>query len=104
MEHLGDGEGGGRGGEQEAGRDGSADGRRRVLDGLRSYGWWVAAGTCFRLSAGRGVRITAAGLEPADAMRLPSDFAAVLGESEGAYGGERGAREGQARLRARSSK
>ncbi|WP_234531867.1 aminotransferase class I/II-fold pyridoxal phosphate-dependent enzyme [Streptomyces shenzhenensis] len=58
-----------------------------VVNGLRSYGWWVAAGARFRLSAGPGVRITTAGLEPADAARLASDFAAVLGESEATYGG-----------------
>ncbi|WP_043683189.1 hypothetical protein [Streptomyces xylophagus] len=47
-----------------------------------------------------GVRISVGELEPADAARLASGFAAVLGEgkSEAAY------REGdQARLRARSS-
>jgi DNA-binding transcriptional MocR family regulator len=58
-----------------------------VVNGLRSYGWWVAAGARFRLSAGPGVRITAAELEPADAERLASDFAGVLGESEATYGG-----------------
>ncbi|GGY09060.1 aminotransferase class I/II-fold pyridoxal phosphate-dependent enzyme [Streptomyces anandii] len=58
-----------------------------VVNGLRSYGWWVAAGARFRLSSGPGVRISVAGLEPADAVRLASDFAAVLGESEATYGG-----------------
>ncbi|MGW2959936.1 aminotransferase class I/II-fold pyridoxal phosphate-dependent enzyme [Streptomyces sp. NPDC001220] len=58
-----------------------------AVNGLRSYGWWVAAGARFRLSAGPGVRISTAGLEPADAVRLASDFAAVLGESEATYGG-----------------
>ena len=58
-----------------------------VVNGLRSYGWWVAAGARFRLSAGPGVRISTAGLELADAVRLASDFAAVLGESEATYGG-----------------
>ncbi|MGW3194669.1 aminotransferase class I/II-fold pyridoxal phosphate-dependent enzyme [Streptomyces sp. NPDC001118] len=58
-----------------------------VVNGLRSYGWWVAAGARFRLSSGPGVRITTAGLEPADAARLASDFAVVLGESEATYGG-----------------
>ncbi|MFE0514757.1 GntR family transcriptional regulator, partial [Streptomyces sp. NPDC058964] len=58
-----------------------------VVNGLRSYGWWVAAGARFRLSSQPGVRITAAGLEPADAVRLASDFAAVLGESAATYGG-----------------
>ncbi|MGW4911379.1 aminotransferase class I/II-fold pyridoxal phosphate-dependent enzyme [Streptomyces sp. NPDC004270] len=58
-----------------------------VVNGLRSYGWWVASGARFRMSAGPGVRISTAGLEPADALRLASDFAAVLGESEDTYGG-----------------
>jgi DNA-binding transcriptional MocR family regulator len=60
-----------------------------VVNGLRSYGWWVAAGARFRLSSGPGVRISVAELEPADAVRLASDFAAVLGEgeSEATYGG-----------------
>ncbi|MEU9152217.1 aminotransferase class I/II-fold pyridoxal phosphate-dependent enzyme [Streptomyces sp. NPDC048417] len=58
-----------------------------VVNGLRSYGWWVASGARFRMSAGPGVRISTAGLEPADAVRLASDFAAVLGESEATYGG-----------------
>ncbi|MCT7354948.1 aminotransferase class I/II-fold pyridoxal phosphate-dependent enzyme [Streptomyces sp. 15-116A] len=58
-----------------------------VVNGLRSYGWWVAAGARFRLTSAPGVRITTAGLEPADAARLASDFTAVLGESEATYGG-----------------
>ncbi|MFE2069471.1 hypothetical protein ACFXDH_45090 [Streptomyces sp. NPDC059467] len=58
-----------------------------VVNGLRSYGWWVASGARFRLSAGPGIRISVSGLEPADAVRLASDFAAVLGESEATYGG-----------------
>ena len=35
----------------------------------------------------RAVRITVAELEPADAVRLASGFAVVLGESEATYGG-----------------
>ncbi|MHC3475535.1 aminotransferase class I/II-fold pyridoxal phosphate-dependent enzyme [Streptomyces sp. 7R007] len=58
-----------------------------VVNGLRSYGWWVAAGARFRLASQPGVRISAAGLEPPDAARLASDFASVLGESEATYGG-----------------
>ncbi|MET9409387.1 aminotransferase class I/II-fold pyridoxal phosphate-dependent enzyme [Streptomyces sp. NPDC002935] len=58
-----------------------------VVNGLRSYGWWVAAGARFRTSAAPGVRISVAELTPADALRLASDFAAVLGESEATYGG-----------------
>ncbi|MEV3992510.1 aminotransferase class I/II-fold pyridoxal phosphate-dependent enzyme [Streptomyces sp. NPDC049837] len=58
-----------------------------VVNGLRSCGWWVAAGARFRIAAPTGVRVTTAELEPADAARLASDFAAVLGESEAMYGG-----------------
>ncbi|MEU0074705.1 aminotransferase class I/II-fold pyridoxal phosphate-dependent enzyme [Streptomyces sp. NPDC006332] len=58
-----------------------------VVNGLRSHGWWVAAGARFRTAAGPGVRISVADLEPADAVRLASDFAGVLGESEATYGG-----------------
>ncbi|MFF6994250.1 aminotransferase class I/II-fold pyridoxal phosphate-dependent enzyme [Streptomyces sp. NPDC008313] len=58
-----------------------------VVNGLRSRGWWVAAGARFRLASDPGVRISVAGLEPADAARLASDFAVVLGESEATYGG-----------------
>ncbi|MFJ8024188.1 hypothetical protein [Streptomyces sp. NPDC096311] len=58
-----------------------------VVNGLRSYRWWVAAGARFRLASAPGVRISVAELEPSDAMRLASDFAAVLGESEATYGG-----------------
>ncbi|MFF7856999.1 hypothetical protein [Streptomyces sp. NPDC007904] len=58
-----------------------------VVNGLRTRGWWVAAGARFRLAAGPGVRITAAGLEPADAVRPATGFAAVLEESEAVCGG-----------------
>ncbi|MFD9463791.1 aminotransferase class I/II-fold pyridoxal phosphate-dependent enzyme [Streptomyces sp. NPDC060027] len=58
-----------------------------AVNGLRSYGWWVAAGARFRTSTAPGVRISVAELAPADAVRLASDFAAVLGESEATYGG-----------------
>jgi DNA-binding transcriptional MocR family regulator len=58
-----------------------------VVNGLRSYGWWVAAGARFRIASAPGVRISVAELEPSDAMRLASDFAVVLGESEATYGG-----------------
>ena len=58
-----------------------------VVNGLRSYGWWVAAGARFRSSSPPGVRISVAELEQADAARLASAFAAVLGESEATYGG-----------------
>ncbi|MFI7504835.1 aminotransferase class I/II-fold pyridoxal phosphate-dependent enzyme [Streptomyces sp. NPDC049687] len=58
-----------------------------VVNGLRSYGWWVAAGARFRSASEPAVRISVAELEAADAVRLASDFAAVLGESEATYGG-----------------
>ncbi|MFD8298151.1 aminotransferase class I/II-fold pyridoxal phosphate-dependent enzyme [Streptomyces bauhiniae] len=58
-----------------------------VVNGLRSRGWWVAAGARFRLASAPGVRITTTELEPPEAARLASDFAAVLGESEATYGG-----------------
>ena len=58
-----------------------------VVNGLRSRGWWVAAGARFRISSGPGVRITTADLAAADGVRLASDFAGVLGESEATYGG-----------------
>ncbi|MFJ6570146.1 aminotransferase class I/II-fold pyridoxal phosphate-dependent enzyme [Streptomyces sp. NPDC091292] len=58
-----------------------------VVNGLRSYGWWVAAGARFRIATGPGVRISTASLLPADGARLASDFAAVLSESEATYGG-----------------
>ncbi|MFF9393662.1 aminotransferase class I/II-fold pyridoxal phosphate-dependent enzyme [Streptomyces griseoluteus] len=58
-----------------------------VVNGLRSRGWWVAAGARFRLASAPGVRITTAELAPREAVRLASDFAAVLSESEATYGG-----------------
>ena len=58
-----------------------------VVNGLRSRGWWVAAGARFRLTAPPGVRITTAQLTPPDARRLAADFAAVLGEGQPTYGG-----------------
>ncbi|MGA4959123.1 aminotransferase class I/II-fold pyridoxal phosphate-dependent enzyme [Streptomyces lavendulocolor] len=58
-----------------------------VVNGLRSCGWWVAAGARFRIASPTGVRVTTAELEPADAARLASDLAGVLGESEATYGG-----------------
>ncbi|MFK4101697.1 hypothetical protein ACI2L1_16775 [Streptomyces sp. NPDC019531] len=45
-----------------------------VVNGLRSYGWWVAGGVRFRLSSGPYVRISVAELEPADAARLASEL------------------------------
>ncbi|MFE5872896.1 aminotransferase class I/II-fold pyridoxal phosphate-dependent enzyme [Streptomyces roseifaciens] len=58
-----------------------------VVNGLRSCGWWVAAGARFRIGAGPGVRITTADLLPVEAERLAADFAAVLGEAQATYGG-----------------
>ncbi|GAA1889832.1 aminotransferase class I/II-fold pyridoxal phosphate-dependent enzyme [Streptomyces durmitorensis] len=58
-----------------------------VVNGLRSRGWWVAAGSRFRIATPTAVRITTAMLEVADTAPLASDFAAVLGESEATYGG-----------------
>ncbi|MET8509272.1 aminotransferase class I/II-fold pyridoxal phosphate-dependent enzyme [Streptomyces sp. NPDC004787] len=58
-----------------------------VVNGLRTQGWWVAAGARFRIAAPTGVRITTAVLAPADAERLAADFAAVLGDAQATYGG-----------------
>ncbi|TMU99130.1 aminotransferase class I/II-fold pyridoxal phosphate-dependent enzyme [Streptomyces sp. DASNCL29] len=58
-----------------------------VVNGLRTRGWWVAAGARFRLAAGAGVRITTAGLGEADAAVLAEDVAGVLGEAQATYGG-----------------
>ncbi|MER7764601.1 GntR family transcriptional regulator [Streptomyces sp. NPDC097619] len=58
-----------------------------VVNGLRTHGWWVAAGQRFRIAAPPGVRITTADLVAADAERLAADFARVLGESQDTYGG-----------------
>ncbi|MEU8828321.1 aminotransferase class I/II-fold pyridoxal phosphate-dependent enzyme [Streptomyces sp. NPDC048636] len=58
-----------------------------VVNGLRTRGWWVAAGARFRLTSAPGVRITTAGLTPGDAERLAADLAAVRGESQVTYGG-----------------
>ncbi|MGW5443743.1 aminotransferase class I/II-fold pyridoxal phosphate-dependent enzyme [Streptomyces asiaticus] len=58
-----------------------------VVNGLRTRGWWVAAGARFRLAAGAGVRMTTAGLGEADAAVLAEDVAGVLGEAQATYGG-----------------
>ncbi|WP_030210482.1 GntR family transcriptional regulator [Streptomyces sp. NRRL S-87] len=58
-----------------------------VVNGLRTHGWWVAAGQRFRIGSPPAVRITSAALPEADAVRLAADFARVLGESEATYGG-----------------
>ncbi|BAU81843.1 transcriptional regulator of pyridoxine metabolism [Streptomyces laurentii] len=58
-----------------------------VVNGLRTHGWWVAAGARFRIGAPTGVRITTATLPPGDAGRLAADFAEVLGDTQATYGG-----------------
>ncbi|MFF9851812.1 GntR family transcriptional regulator [Streptomyces litmocidini] len=58
-----------------------------VVNGLRTQGWWVAAGARFRIAAPPAVRITTATLAPADAPRLAADFAEVLGDAQATYGG-----------------
>ncbi|MEU1127951.1 GntR family transcriptional regulator, partial [Streptomyces sp. NPDC005899] len=58
-----------------------------VVNGLRSRGWWTAAGTRFRIAAPPGVRITTATLTPAEGRTLANDFADVLVESQAVYGG-----------------
>ncbi|MFF3761813.1 aminotransferase class I/II-fold pyridoxal phosphate-dependent enzyme [Streptomyces sp. NPDC002185] len=58
-----------------------------VVNGLRTQGWWVAAGTRFRVAAPPAVRITTARLSPSDAVRLAADFAEVLGDAQATYGG-----------------
>ncbi|MFJ8661420.1 aminotransferase class I/II-fold pyridoxal phosphate-dependent enzyme [Streptomyces sp. NPDC093795] len=58
-----------------------------VVNGLRTQGWWVAAGARFRIAAPPAVRITTATLAPDDATRLAADFAEVLGDAQATYGG-----------------
>ncbi|MEV0000534.1 aminotransferase class I/II-fold pyridoxal phosphate-dependent enzyme [Streptomyces sp. NPDC050848] len=58
-----------------------------VVNGLRTRGWWVAAGARFRIASPTAVRITTATLEGAEGRRLAADFADVLGEAEATYGG-----------------
>ncbi|MFJ8885074.1 aminotransferase class I/II-fold pyridoxal phosphate-dependent enzyme [Streptomyces sp. NPDC102402] len=58
-----------------------------VVNGLRTRGWWTAAGTRFRITSPPAVRITTATLTPAEAVRLAQDFADVLAESQAVYGG-----------------
>ncbi|MEU9706191.1 aminotransferase class I/II-fold pyridoxal phosphate-dependent enzyme [Streptomyces sp. NPDC047981] len=58
-----------------------------VVNGLRTRGWWVAAGARFRIASPTAVRITTATLGVGEAGRLASDFADVLGEAQATYGG-----------------
>ncbi|MFJ3783857.1 aminotransferase class I/II-fold pyridoxal phosphate-dependent enzyme [Streptomyces sp. NPDC090093] len=62
-------------------------GESDVVNGLRTRGWWVAAGARFRIASPPAVRITTATLAPADAVRLAADFAEVLGDGQATYGG-----------------
>ncbi|GGY96040.1 GntR family transcriptional regulator [Streptomyces nitrosporeus] len=58
-----------------------------VVNGLRTRGWWTAAGARFRIASPPGVRITVATLTPDEGRRLARDLADTLGESEPVYGG-----------------
>jgi len=58
-----------------------------VVNGLRTRGWWIAAGTRFRIASPPGVRVTTATLTPAEATSLADDFAEVLADSQAVYGG-----------------
>ncbi|MET7760074.1 GntR family transcriptional regulator [Streptomyces sp. NPDC005389] len=58
-----------------------------VVNGLRTQGWWVAAGARFRIAAPPAVRITTSTLAAEDAPRLAADFAEVLGDAQATYGG-----------------
>ncbi len=58
-----------------------------VVNGLRTRGWWTAAGARFRTASPPGVRVTTATLTPDEARGLARDLADTLGESEPVYGG-----------------
>ncbi|MFF5898926.1 aminotransferase class I/II-fold pyridoxal phosphate-dependent enzyme [Streptomyces argenteolus] len=58
-----------------------------VVNGLRTRGWWTAAGTRFRIATPPGVRVTTATLTPAEASVLARDFAEILVDSQAVYGG-----------------
>ncbi|MFF4245486.1 GntR family transcriptional regulator [Streptomyces sp. NPDC001822] len=58
-----------------------------VVNGLRSRGWWIAAGTRFRIASPPGVRVTTATLTPAEAGGFARDFVDTLTESQAVYGG-----------------
>lgn len=58
-----------------------------VVNGLRTRGWWVAAGARFRIGSPPAVRITTSTLLPEAAERLAADFAGVLGDTQATYGG-----------------
>lgn len=50
-----------------------------ALAALVQRGWVAAPGARYRIQSPPGLRITTAGLDPADARRLAEDLAAVLG-------------------------
>jgi DNA-binding transcriptional MocR family regulator len=45
---------------------------------LQSCGWGVLAGDRFRIASARGIRVTTARLDPADAVRFAADVEAAL--------------------------
>jgi DNA-binding transcriptional MocR family regulator len=53
----------------------------RVVQGLAERGWAVQPGARFRIRSTPAVRISAAGLDPADATRLAEDIAGVMNAS-----------------------
>ena len=55
-----------------------------IVHGLAERGWAVAAGERFRLQSRPAVRITISTLDPADAVRLAEDLAAVIRPSRAA--------------------
>ncbi|TXS49186.1 aminotransferase class I/II-fold pyridoxal phosphate-dependent enzyme [Streptomyces sp. t39] len=58
-----------------------------TVNGLRTRGWWTAAGTRFRIAAPPAVRVTTASLTPEEARAFARDMADTLHESEPVYGG-----------------
>lgn len=58
-----------------------------TVNGLRTRGWWTAAGTRFRIASPPAVRVTVASLAPEEARVLARGLADTLHESEPVYGG-----------------
>ncbi|MGW2117427.1 aminotransferase class I/II-fold pyridoxal phosphate-dependent enzyme [Streptomyces zhihengii] len=58
-----------------------------TVNGLRTRGWWTAAGTRFRIASPPAVRVTTASLTPDEARAFARDMADTLHESEPVYGG-----------------
>ncbi|MFC9946218.1 aminotransferase class I/II-fold pyridoxal phosphate-dependent enzyme [Streptomyces pratensis] len=58
-----------------------------VVNGLRTRGWWIAAGTRFHIASPPGVRVTTATLTPVEAVPFARDFADTLAESQAVCGG-----------------